>query len=550
MSLNTISLTPDGKTIVLNCKYRYKDDCRARGLTFIASDIGWGIEASRANAKRVYEGFGNIAHSIDPAFTELLGEDPSLVPPLDSRDSTPPEKYVLKPYSWQCIGYNMIRTQPGAMLDHDMGTGKTKTVIDSIINLDCLLTLVIAPKTVMKKVWRSEFEKHGLGLFEGRVLLPSGSVSQRANMTLSAIRLNQARKRPLVVLINYDSVWRPSFARVITAYHWDMVVCDESHRIKSPFSKVSKFIGQELGRRARYKVCLSGTPLGSPMDAFGQARFLDPTLFGTMYVRFRSRYASLGGYEKREIMGFRHLDEFYAKWYQIAHRVRKSDVLELPKFVHETRSVELDAETRRAYRQMQSMMVAQITEGVLTARNGLSKLLKLQQLTSGYGMVDEESTQIGSDKAKALLEVFEDIRSDEPIVVFARFRHDLDRILEKASDDDRVAYELSGRTNELTAWQNSTGGEVLAVQIQAGGVGVDLTRACYAVYYSVGFSLLDYEQSLARVHRPGQERSVTYIHLVAENTVDEQVYAALDGKKSVVEYILDSLPGHRKEQVA
>ena len=109
-----------------------------------------------------------------------------------------------------------------------------------------------------------------------------------------------------------------------------------------------------------------------------------------------------------------------------------------------------------------------------------------------------------------------------------------------ASLDVRSA-ELSGRRNELDEWQQGDGPEVIAVQIQAGGLGIDLTRARYSIFYSLGYSLGDYEQALARVHRPGQNRKVTHLHLVAPGTVDEHVYDALEQKRDVVEFVIDTL---------
>ena len=79
---------------------------------------------------------------------------------------------------------------------------------------------------------------------------------------------------------------------------------------------------------------------------------------------------------------------------------------------------------------------------------------------------------------------------------------------------------------------------VLAVQIQAGGLGLDLTLARYAIYYSLGFSLGDYSQSMARLHRPGQTHPVEYIHIVASGTVDETVMDALARREAVIETIL------------
>jgi SNF2 family DNA or RNA helicase len=128
---------------------------------------------------------------------------------------------------------------------------------------------------------------------------------------------------------------------------------------------------------------------------------------------------------------------------------------------------------------------------------------------------------------------------DEPVVVFCRFRQDIISIQTAAVKAKRKVAELSGHQNDLIAWQcERNGATVLAVQIQAGALGIDLTRAAYCVFYSTGLSLGDYEQSLARLDRPGQTRSVTYIHLLASGTIDEKVHKAFRQKRNVIEDIL------------
>ena len=87
---------------------------------------------------------------------------------------------------------------------------------------------------------------------------------------------------------------------------------------------------------------------------------------------------------------------------------------------------------------------------------------------------------------------------------------------------------------------------MVAVQVRAGEAGIDLSRACYCIYYSLGFSLGDYHQSRRRVNRPGQTRSVRYYHLVANNTVDERVYRLLRNKQNVVQALIDEIRGERK----
>ena len=179
-----------------------------------------------------------------------------------------------------------------------------------------------------------------------------------------------------------------------------------------------------------------------------------------------------------------------------------------------TRMGELGPKARKLYRTLERDFIVYLEEGRITAVNVLSQLVRLQQMTSGYAHTED----------------------DLDVVVFARFTHDLEVVHRVARRLGRPSYEISGARKELSLW-NEVGG-VLAVQIQSGGLGIDLTKARYAIYYSLGFSLGDYLQSRARLHRHGQERPVEIIHLVAAHTVDEKVMAALAAREQVVESIM------------
>jgi SNF2 family DNA or RNA helicase len=188
-------------------------------------------------------------------------------------------------------------------------------------------------------------------------------------------------------------------------------------------------------------------------------------------------------------------------------------------------------------------LIAEVRSGEVTAANALVKLLRLQQITGGYIRTDDgHEVQIDSAKMNLLRDVLEDIDPQEPVVVFCRFHKDLEAVNRVADETGRRSLELSGRMDELKQWQAGEA-PVLAVQIDSGGVGVDLTRARYSIYYSLGFSLGSYEQSLARIHRPGQTRPVEYIHLLAQDTVDEQVMAALARRSDVVNSVLQQMKG-------
>jgi SNF2 family DNA or RNA helicase len=147
-----------------------------------------------------------------------------------------------------------------------------------------------------------------------------------------------------------------------------------------------------------------------------------------------------------------------------------------------------------------------------------------------------------------LADRLEDLPVTEPVVVFCRFRSDLEDVAAVARELGREYAEVSGERKDLERWQRGDA-VILGVQMQSGGVGIDCSRAAYAFYYSLGFSLGDYEQSLARLRRPGQTRCVRYYHLVCEGTVDAQVYAALRERRHVVEAVLQRLTP-RRESVA
>ncbi len=250
----------------------------------------------------------------------------------------------------------------------------------------------------------------------------------------------------------------------------------------------------------------------------------------------------MGGYQNHQVVGYNNLDELNRKFYSVTFACGK-DVLDLPPEVHITYNCHLGSEARKVYRSLERDLIAEVQSGEVTAANALVKLLRLQQITGGYVRTDDgQEIQIDSAKMNLLRDVLEDIAPDEPVVVFCRFHRDLDAVNRVADEAGRRSLELSGRIDDLKRWQAGEA-PVLAVQIDSGGVGVDLTRARYSIYYSLGFSLGSYEQSLARIHRPGQTRPVEYIHLLAAGTVDEKVMAALAQRSDVVNSVLQQMKG-------
>jgi len=241
---------------------------------------------------------------------------------------------------------------------------------------------------------------------------------------------------------------------------------------------------------------------------------------------------------------WRNEDELKAKMAWLTFRVTADEVLDLPDVKHVEMPIRLGARAQQIYQDLEESFVAELaTSRFVTAGHALVRMLRLQQVTSGHiaddhGMVEE----IDTAKRDTLKDLLVDISPEDPLVVFCRFRHDLAQIRQVAESLSLNYGEVSGSQKDLTNEGTiPVGVSVLGVQMAAGGLGIDLTAARRCVYYSLGFSLGDYEQSLARLHRPGQGYPVTYYHLVAEGTVDRRVYRALSKRRDVVESVLEEL---------
>lgn len=429
-------------------------------------------------------------------------------------------------------------------------TGKSRIAIDLIQNREHWATLILCPKSVID-VWPTQFERHAVREYT-LITGNEGSVANRVERIKRDLSLSRARLRPAVVVLNYEAAWREPMDDFLLDYKWDCVVLDESHRIKSASGKASKFCSR-LGDTVPYRICLTGTPMPhKPTDIYAQYRFLDKGIFGTSFVNFRARYAVMGGYGNHTEVSYQNQDEMHEKMYQIAMRVNAEDVQDLPEAMDIIRTCKLSASARAIYDSVDKEFVAEVGSGMVTVTNALTKLLRLQQITSGFVTMDrsDELTQqkahiqeIDTAKAELLLDILEDLHPKEPVAIFCRFRTDLDTIHSVGASLGRKVLELAGRgVNQLAEWQADTKGDtpILAVQIQSGGLGVDLTRARYQIFYSLGYSLGDYLQARKRCHRPGQTRSVKFIHLVAEHTKDADVYKALEQRLEVVESILDT----------
>jgi SNF2 family DNA or RNA helicase len=431
---------------------------------------------------------------------------------------------------------------PSAMLACAMGTGKSKIIVDRVCALaaqnEHINVLILCPKAVMR-VWPREFEKHGWN--PPPVIVLEGTTDAKARTV---------RYLPHgVFVVNYESAWRTPLCKELSKRYWDVVVCDESHKIKTHDSRISLYVSSLL---AEHRYCLTGTPTpNGPLDIFAQFRFLDSRIFGSSWWSFRRQYAQTsrrrlwtrrGWVEFEDVIGYRNLPDWQRRVASLAIRVDQS-ALRLPEPVITPVEIDLEPATRRHYDTLRRKLEVEIREGKVTPANAGVMLLRLQQIASGHvGTDDGTVIEVGREKRDAVAELLDGLNG-EKVAVFCRFRSDLAAVEKIAREQGKEYGEISGARKDgldsKACWNPDK--QVLGVQIQAGGTGVDLTAAHYAIYYSVGYSYSDYVQSLARLARPGQQHTVNAYHLIARNTADEKVWHAIETKQNFSENLLEML---------
>jgi len=442
----------------------------------------------------------------------------------------------------------------------EMGCGKTLTAIAIAGVLwqygKVNKLLVVAPTSVVG-VWPKEFAEYADFAFVAAPLL--GDKSKR----IEALKdLDRDRSGALqVAIINYESTWREGIYEALEGWDPDMIIADESQRIKTHDAAQSKAM-HKLGDRARYKLILSGTPVqNNAVDIFSQYRFLDPSVFGTNYYAFRNHYAVMGGFNKKQIVGYRDLEDLIRREHSIAYRVTKAEALDLPEQTFENRYVQLDANERRTYDQLRRDSYAELENGdSITAATVLTKLLRLQQLTGGFMQTDDAPypKHVHNAKLDALREIIEEcVDQRQKVVVFARFTPEIDLIckeLERSGikcgmidgrtplehKKDQLGVEHMSRSEIVQDFQTNPETLVFVAQIQTAGLGITLHAASVAVFYSLDFNYANYTQATARIHRIGQRNCCTYIHIIAEKTVDEKVLKAIEAKDDLARGIVDN----------
>ncbi len=497
--------------------------------------------------------------------------------------------YLIKPWEHQLKGIELSRRVPDVALFFEMGTGKTGTAINIVRehfarNKRVLRTLILGPVITVKN-WQKEFRMHSK-IRDNDVTPLVGKGTKRVKTFLEAATDPQAQTltRGKIVLTNYEAMEMDELHQLLCSWQPEILILDESHRLKNSQSKRAKRVIELLGeepiiggkgytRKVQHCYILTGTPiLNSAMDIFNQYRILDSgKTFGLNFYEFRGMYfedLNRGMPSNVHFPKWIPRQETYSllneKIYRKALRVLKKDALDLPPLVRQRIDVELSPEQRRLYDEMKRDYLTWVKTHensqeprAVVAQMALTKALRLQQIVSGF-VKTEDGQEVGikdNPRLDVLDELLEDITPSHKVIVWAVFHHNYRQIAELCKKRKIDYVELHGgisnseKDKAVARFQTDPKCRVIIANQKAGGIGINLVeardivengRASYSIFYSKGFSLADDLQAESRNHRGGSEvyESLTRIDLVAPETIDELVLEALAAKQEIAEQVL------------
>lgn len=502
-----------------------------------------------------------------------------------------------KPLQHQITGLARMQGKKAFALFCDMGTGKTYIALAdaerAYLKNEIDAVLIFAPKEVHSNWVRREIPKH--------LEVPNvcfywkSKVNKKINREIEQLFFSYARNPLRVLSMNFEAVNTKAgydlVEKFVTCFR-TMIIIDESSRIKTPTAQRTKKI-MKIGDKCVIKRILSGTPLDRPTDLFTQFQFLEKGLLGTeSYRAFVAEYSVLleeSDYRvqaiKRKLMANRQggffmtpqiqaRDEYNRpKWKNLdklkkiiephIYRVRKKDCLDLPEKIYQEAYFDLTKEQRQIYDKLKDDFVIELADlqnsnGNITLENvfensdaisfqAIATMTKLQQICSGFVNLEGEPQLLDikeNPRMELLEEIIDKIDKDEQFIIWARFNQEIKQIeelLKNMGIDCRVYNGATSADDRNTIIDDFQAGKFRAFvgNAAAGGIGITLTAASYTIYYSYDYKLELRLQSEDRNHRIGSTKNVTYVTIMAIDTIDMDIYNSLNNKRQVAEKILD-----------
>ena len=466
-------------------------------------------------------------------------------------------KFKTQPYAHQLKALEMSWNKEVFAYFMEMGTGKSKVLLDNVAMLfdkgKINSVLIVAPKGVYKNWYDSEIPEHLAEHIDRNVVLWKALITKEQKDKLDSL-FEQDFTKLQVLIMNVEALSTRKgldFAHQFLNVRKALFAVDESTTIKNPQAKRTKNIIQ-LSTLGKYRRILTGSPVTkSPLDLYTQCAFLDPYLLDFQsYYAFRNRYAEMrtvnfSGRSVQVVTGYKNLAELSEILKPFSYRVLKDDCLDLPPKTYMKRVIQLTLEQKKVYEEMKKTALATLNGKTITTMNVITQLMRLQQITCGHFKADDDSIQnIKSNRITELMDVLEEVEGKA--IIWAHWRHDIDTIVESIEErypESVVTYYGDTTTDDRQKAIKKIQDPESKVRFlvgtpQTGGYGITLTGASTMIYYSNGYDLEKRQQSEARIDRIGQKKPMTYIDILAEDTIDEKIVKSLRKKVNIATEIM------------
>ena len=469
-------------------------------------------------------------------------------------------KFKTKPYAHQLTALEKSWEKEVYAYFMEMGTGKSKVLIDNISMLydkgKINGALIVAPKGVYQNWYNSEIPTHLVDHIDKKMVLWQAMINKTQEKKLNTLFKTGEELHILIMNVEAFSTKKGvDFAHKFLSCHNALIAIDESTTIKNPGAKRTKNI-LGLSKYSKYRRILTGSPVTkSPLDLYTQCYFLSPWLLDhSSFYTFKNRYAvmrtaNFGGRSVQIVVGYRNLAELSEKLKPFSYRVLKDDCLDLPKKTFMKRIVHLSDEQKKVYSQMKQTALAFLNGKAATTATVMTQLMRLHQITCGHFTSDDGTTQVlKNNRIDELINLLHEVHGK--VVIWAHYRHDIETIVEHIKkefntdvDNSVMTYygdtSVEDRQKAIKEIQDPDSPvRFLVGTPQTGGYGITLTAASTMIYYSNGYDLEKRQQSEARIDRIGQTKPMTYVDIIAEDTVDERIVKALRKKINIASQVM------------
>ena len=517
-----MDLRAHDKKLILFCSFEERDFPMGIGASWSKKLKAWSWPASIMIYKRI---ISEAHYQNKKLVVEKYIDDhyKAKLKAIDEQSNIDSSKiyFKTKPYHHQIKMMELILTKKKGFIFSEVGTGKSKSVIDAAINLHLKglvnRILVVSPASIMPN-FKNEVKIHSN--YEACVIY--GAMDQRKNLIKSS--------ECLFHIINYDVLHK--LKEDLIKANYGMIVFDEVHKVKNR-QAVSSKAAFEIIKSIPYRVGVSGTIIcNSYEDIFMPYKIIDCSIFGENYQQYKNSYLQMGGFNDYEIVGYKREGELKKLIASNSIMFKIREIKDLPPEVTIVKEFDLSDETKKVYKNVRDEMMIEFADIERPVVNALERIMRLNQITSGFTINNEgDIWDISNEKLEVLRETIEEI--DGKVIVFCHYRHSIDRVKHLCDQQGWPAMIFDGRTKDKSIYKDFNEGDskVWIAQLQT-SAGYSIPNAKYAIFYELDHSRVNHIQSKGRNLRisGSEDGSCFYIYLFATDTIDRQIFDTLKNK--------------------